>query len=205
MTVWAPGIRAEKRTGAKAPTQNPAYRLASPLFFSSMPRNVEIKARVARPARLLDAVIAIADRGPTVFAQDDTFFACERGRLKLRAFSEREGQLIFYERPDTGAPKLSAYVIAPTSDPNALREALARAVGVVGRVKKTRTLFFVGATRIHLDDVEDLGHFVELEVVLDDDQSLEDGSAIARDLMTRLGIADGDLVTHAYVDLLGAV
>ena len=167
-----------------------------------MPRNVEIKARVANPERLLDAVIAVADRGPTVFAQDDTFFACAAGRLKLRAFSQNDGQLIFYVRADSESPKLSDYVIAPTSDPDALREALARAYGVAGRVKKTRTLFFAGKTRIHLDDVEDLGHFVELEVVLDDDQDLEDGSAIARDLMMRIGIAETDLVTHAYVDLL---
>ena len=167
-----------------------------------MPRNVEIKARVANPNHLLDAVIGVADRGPTVFAQDDTFFVCPTGRLKLRAFSEHEGQLIFYVRADSESPKLSDYVIAPTSDPDALREALARAYGVAGRVRKTRTLFFAGKTRIHLDDVEDLGHFVELEVVLDDDQDLEDGSAIARDLMTRIGIAQTDLVTHAYVDLL---
>ncbi len=167
-----------------------------------MARNVEIKARVPDPSRLLDAVIDIADRGPTVFAQDDTFFACPNGRLKLRTFSESEGQLIFYRRGDQAAPKLSEYLIASTPEPDALRGTLALAYGVVGRVRKRRTLFLVGTTRVHLDDVDDLGHFMELEVVLTPEQTVDDGRAIADDLMQRLAIEPRQLVTRAYVDLL---
>ena len=167
-----------------------------------MARNVEIKARVPQPSRLLDAVLDVADRGPTVFAQDDTFFACPNGRLKLRMFSAAEGQLIFYRRVDGAGPKLSEYVIASTTEPDALRGTLTLAYGAVGRVRKTRTLCFVGTTRIHLDDVEDLGHFVELEVVLTPEQSVEDGQAIAADLMAQLGIEPSHLVRRAYVDLL---
>ncbi len=167
-----------------------------------MARNVEIKARVPRPGRLLDAVLDIADRGPTVFAQDDTFFACPNGRLKLRMFSPGEGQLIFYRRDDRTGPKLSEYVIASTTEPEALRGTLTLAYGAVGRVRKTRTLCLVGATRIHLDDVEDLGHFVELEVVLTPEQTIDEGQAIAEDLMRRLSIEPAQLVTCAYVDLL---
>ena len=167
-----------------------------------MARNVEIKARVPQPSRLLDAVLDIADRGPTVFAQDDTFFACPNGRLKLRMFSQTEGQLIFYRRDDLAGPKLSEYVMATTAEPDALRGTLTLAYGTVGRVRKTRTLCFVGTTRIHLDDVDDLGHFVELEVVLTPEQSVEDGQAIAEDLMRRLSIEARHLVHRAYVDLL---
>ena len=167
-----------------------------------MPRNVEIKAHAPRPSRLLDAAIEIADRGPTVFAQDDTFFACANGRLKLRTFAADEGQLIFYRRDDDSGPKLSEYVIAPTHEPDALRAALTLACGVVGRVRKTRTLFLVGPTRIHLDDVDGLGHFVELEVVLDDGQAIDEAQAIADDLMKKLGIEASHLIDRAYVDLL---
>lgn len=167
-----------------------------------MPRNIEIKARVAQPSRLLDDVLEIADRGPTVFAQDDTFFACPSGRLKLRMFSATEGQLIFYRRDDLAGPKLSEYVIASTGEPDALRGVLTLAYGVVGRVRKTRTLCFVGATRIHLDDVEGLGHFLELEVVLTPEQTIEQGQTIAEALMQKLSIAPATLVRKAYVDLL---
>lgn len=167
-----------------------------------MPRNVEIKARIAQPSRLLDDVLEIADRGPTVFAQDDTFFACPSGRLKLRVFSETSGQVIFYRRDDLAGPKLSEYVIASTGEPDALRAVLTLAYGAVGRVRKTRTLCFVGETRIHLDDVEGLGHFVELEVVLAPEQTIAQGQAIAEDLMRRLSIAPSTLVQKAYVDLI---
>lgn len=167
-----------------------------------MPRNVEIKARIAQPSRLLDDVLEIADRGPTVFAQDDTFFTCPSGRLKLRVFSETAGQVIFYRRDDLAGPKLSEYVIASTGEPDALRAVLTLAYGAVGRVRKTRTLCFVGETRIHLDDVEGLGHFVELEVVLAPEQTIAQGQAIAEDLMRRLSIAPSTLVQKAYVDLI---
>lgn len=167
-----------------------------------MPRNIEIKARVAQPSRLLDDVLEIADRGPTVFAQDDTFFACPAGRLKLRMFSATEGQLIFYRRDDLEGPKLSEFVIASTAEPDAMRGLLTLAYGVVGRVKKTRTLCFVGATRIHLDDVEGLGHFLEIEVVLAPEQTIDQGQAIAEDLMQKLSIEPSKLVRKAYVDLL---
>ena len=104
-----------------------------------MARNVEIKARVPRPSELLDAILDIADRGPTIFAQDDTFFACPNGRLKLRMFSPSEGQLIFYRRDDASGPKLSEYLITATVEPDALRGTLGLAYGIVGRVRKTRT------------------------------------------------------------------
>ena len=167
-----------------------------------MARNVEIKARVPRPSEMLDAVLEIADKGPTVFAQDDTFFACPNGRLKMRMFSSTEGQLIFYRRDDQAGPKLSEYVMATTAEPDALRGTLALAYGTVGRVRKTRTLCFVGATRIHLDDVDDLGNFIELEVVLTPEQTIDEGQAIAEDLMRKLAIEPGQLIRRAYVDLL---
>ena len=167
-----------------------------------MARNVEIKARVGEPAQLLARVGAIAERGPVEIRQDDTFYPCASGRLKLRILADDEGQLIHYHRPDTSAPKESRYTIVATAAPHALRETLAQALGTRGRVRKTRTLYIVGPTRIHLDDVEGLGHFMELEVVLGDDQTTADGVAIARDLMRQLGIGDDQLVDRAYVDLL---
>jgi adenylate cyclase class IV len=170
-----------------------------------MARNVEIKARLdsSIEALLLRArARAFADGPETVIEQDDTFFASAHGRLKLRDFGDGRGELIHYERPDTAGPKLSDYVRAPTSDPAALREALSRAQGVIGRVRKTRWLLMAGQTRIHLDRVEGLGDFIELEVVLREEQSVADGEAIAERLMGGLGIERGQRLTGAYLDLL---
>ncbi|HYF60153.1 MAG TPA: class IV adenylate cyclase [Burkholderiaceae bacterium] len=169
-----------------------------------MPRNVEIKARVPSLAALEPRAAAIADDGPVPIAQDDTFFRCAAGRLKLRDFGDGRGELIFYRRADDAGPKVSSYLRTPTADPAGLREALALAHGTGGRVRKRRALYLAGRTRIHLDRVDGLGDFVELEVVLADGEPPEAGVAEARALMTALGIEPEWLVEGAYVDLLAA-
>lgn len=170
-----------------------------------MARNVEIKARVADLDAVEKQARAIATSGPEEIFQDDTFFRCGRGRLKLRDFGDGTGQLIHYDRADEAGPKLSDYAIAPTDEPAALRDTLARAFEVPGRVVKHRRLYLVGQTRVHLDIVEGLGPFVELEVVLRDSETVEEGMAVARKLLGQLGIAEGQLVTGAYLDLLTRV
>ena len=146
-------------------------------------------------------VAALATQGPIDIVQDDVFFACARGRLKLRTLSVHEGQLIFYRREDLAGPKESFFLIAPTSAPDVLREALSLAYGQIGRVRKHRTLYLVGRTRVHLDRVESLGDFLELEVVLADGEAAEAGVEEAHRLMATLGIAPSQLVEGAYVDL----
>ncbi len=167
-----------------------------------MARNIEIKAHIPSVAAVLERAAALADEGPTEIRQDDTFFECRSGRLKLRTFASGEGELIFYRRTDEHGPKESFYVRTPTATPDSLRETLALAYGVVGRVRKNRTLFIAGRTRIHLDVVENLGHFLELEVVLREDESTDVGVREARELMQRLGVAPSQLIDRAYVDLL---
>ncbi len=169
-----------------------------------MPRNVEIKARIDSVDALGRIVALWADSGPTLITQDDTFFRCDNGRLKLRSFSATEGELIFYRRADAAGPKESFYVIARSHEPDVLREALTLAYGQAGRVRKQRTLFLVGRTRVHLDQVDGLGEFLELEVVLRDGEAVSAGQHEAQALMTRLGVTDSQLITGAYVDLLGA-
>ena len=169
-----------------------------------MPRNVEIKARIDSIEALLPVAQALADGPPQKIEQDDTFFACRQGRLKLRDFGTGHGELIHYRRADATGPKLSDYVRVPSDDPAALREALARAQGVIGRVRKTRVLLLAGQTRIHLDRVEGLGDFLELEVVLRDGQTAQEGEAIAEALMAELGVGAAQRLAGAYLDLLGA-
>lgn len=167
-----------------------------------MARNIEIKARIESVDALAPIAAALASQGPVEVAQDDTFFRCESGRLKLRAFSATEGELIFYQRANERGPKESFYLRVPTPSPGSLREALSVAYGQVGRVVKHRTLYLIGRTRVHLDQVEDLGHFLELEVVLDEGEPCESGVREAHTLMCRLGIEQSALIETAYVDLL---
>ena len=168
-----------------------------------MPANVEIKARLADPeavARIARELTGGAE--PVVLVQEDTFFPCADGRLKLRKLAPDRGELIHYHRPDQAGPKTSAYTLVPTATPDLLRDTLAAALGTLVVVRKIRRLWLVGPTRVHLDAVEGLGHFLELEVVLAPGQEPAEGEAIARDLMAKLGVREADLVEGAYADLL---
>jgi len=169
-----------------------------------MARNVEIKAVL----RDRDAVIAVAamrsDSVPEMITQHDFFFRCGAGRLKLRVFEPDCGELIQYDREDLPGPRFSQYQIAYTSTPEILLDILSRTLGRIGEVKKTRILFLIGQTRVHVDTVEGLGDFLELEVVLHPGQTEHDGRQIAEALLAEFGIKNDQLIAKAYVDLLAS-
>ncbi len=167
-----------------------------------MSRNIEIKARIENVDAWAAKLAALTGKESIDIAQDDTFFRCDTARLKLRAFSDGTGELIYYRRADEYGPKESFYRRSPTPSPDSLRECLTLAYGQVGRVRKHRQLFLVGRTRVHLDEVDDLGDFLELEVVLADDEPAEAGVREASVLMESLDIKPHQLIDAAYVDLL---
>lgn len=167
-----------------------------------MAANVEIKARVRDPQALRARVEQISDGPAQLLEQEDTFFHVPEGRLKLRVLAADRGELIYYRRPDLEGPKVSDYFFARTADPASLRQVLSLALGVRGVVRKRRWLYFVGRTRIHLDEVEGLGHFLEFEVMLADGEDPARGEEEARGLLARLGVAQEDLLAGAYIDLL---
>ena len=134
--------------------------------------------------------------------QRDVFFHCQSGRLKLRIFDRHRGQLIAYQRRDQTGPKTSEYCISETFEPDTLRKALEKSLGQIAVVDKTRLLFLVGRTRIHIDRVDGLGDFLELEVVLSQDDDIADGQTEAQQLMTEMQIKPEALIDCAYVDLL---
>jgi len=167
-----------------------------------MPSNIEIKARVRDFDEIRRRAEELTDTPLEVIPQEDTFFNVSRGRLKLRVLDSKRAQLIYYTRPDQGGPKRSDYEIFETDDPDRLKSVLAAAYGIRGVVKKTRYLYLVGQTRVHLDDVEGLGHFMELEVVLLEGQSDAQGEEIAEGLMASLGVERSDLLEGAYLDMI---
>lgn len=167
-----------------------------------MPSNIEIKARVGDPARTQALAEQLAGSKPVIIRQQDTFFPCASGRLKLRRLADDRGELIAYERANVAGTKQSDYLLYRTDRPQVLAEVLAAASGTGVVVTKTRLLYLVGQTRVHLDDVEGLGNFLELEVVLADGQAPEEGHRTAREVMAALEVRDEDLIEVAYADLL---
>jgi predicted adenylyl cyclase CyaB len=167
-----------------------------------MAANIEIKAHLTDLEATRRLTLAMADTPVEQIVQEDIFFNVPDGRLKLRRFADRSAELIFYKRDDVAGVKQSEYQIHPVSDPQSLINLFDVAFGQRGVVRKTRHLYLVGQTRIHLDQVDGLGDFLELEVVLKEGQLRAEGEAIARDLMERLEVASADLIDVAYIDLL---
>jgi homotetrameric cytidine deaminase len=169
-------------------------------------RNVELKARDPDPARSLERALALGAEDKGEIRQRDIYFKGARGRLKLRE-SETEGsplwdELIEYSRADSTDAATSTYRRVPVADAASLQEALDAAFGTLVIVEKRRRLLLWEGVRIHLDEVEGLGSFIEFEAVA------EAGSDLAREhqkvarLRTELGLDDENLVATSYSDLL---
>ncbi|MFO7578004.1 MAG: class IV adenylate cyclase, partial [Pelovirga sp.] len=138
---------------------------------------------------------------PIELSQDDVFFNCTEGRFKLRILSENWGELIFYRRADQQGPSESTYFISPTDSPGTLFKVLSEACGCVEWVRKKRILYHVGRSRIHLDQVEALGSFLEIETVLSEEETVATGMREMSDLLDVLGIQTTDLIAGSYLDL----
>ena len=166
-----------------------------------MPTNIEIKARARNFDEIKSRAEGLSDIPVRVIVQEDTFFNTPQGRLKMRRINDH-AQLIYYTRPDQVGPKRSDYHITRSDDPENLKRVLELAYGVRGVVRKTRYLYLVGQTRVHLDNVDGLGQFMELEVLLEEGQSDAEGQKLAEDLMSALGVERRDLIDGAYMDLI---
>jgi homotetrameric cytidine deaminase len=164
-------------------------------------RNVELKARDRDPEATLAAALGhgAADQG--VLRQKDTYFAAREGRLKLRE-EDAGATLIAYARADAAAARTSAYHLVAVPDPAALSAALEASLGTVVVVEKFRRLLLWEGVRIHLDSVEGLGTWVELEAVAPEGSDLADEHRKVAELRAVLGMEDEDVVAQGYAALL---
>jgi homotetrameric cytidine deaminase len=165
-------------------------------------RNIELKARDPQPGRTLELALALGAEDQGEIAQRDTYFARARGRLKLREQTPGESELIQYRRADAPGARESEYRRVPVADAAALREALDATLGTLVVVEKRRRLLLSDGVRIHLDDVQGLGAFVELEAVAEPGSDLAAEHDKVAHLRGALEIADDRLVHQSYSDLL---
>jgi len=167
-------------------------------------RNVELKALDPDPARSLERALALGAEDRGVIIQRDTYFRVRDGRLKLREEEPGEAHLIAYSRPDAAAVRVSSYRVVAAADPVGLRAALAEANGVDVVVEKRRRLLLWESVRIHLDEVEGLGSFLELEAVAPPASDLERERARVARLREALEIGDDALREGSYADAMRA-
>lgn len=169
-------------------------------------RNIEIKARVGSDeefAKRVEIAKSLTNSAGETIVQRDVFFNSQSGRLKLRYLQPpAKSQLVYYDRPDVAGPKLSKFNKIEVDEPEVLEKILSQSNGSKGIVAKTRYLFMYERTRIHLDKVENLGNFMEFEVCLLPEQTIEEGQKVADKLIKEFGIKEEDLMTGAYFDEL---
>lgn len=163
--------------------------------------NVEIKARCPDLARVRKIVQSHNADFKGTDHQIDTYFKVSTGRLKLRE-GNIENCLVFYRRDNRKLPKESHVDLFPTTKNSSLKEILIQSLGVLTIIDKKREIYFIDNVKFHLDEVRDLGTFVEIEAI-DKDGSIgkENLTRQCGHFITLLGITDNNLVASSYSDL----
>jgi len=167
-----------------------------------MSKNIEIKAKVNLDDIEKKVVLLKNISTPQIILQEDVFLNHNEGRLKLRKFPNGKSELIFYKRDNLNGPKSSEYYIYNSTNTKELQNFLINSFGLRGIVRKTRKLYLLNNTRIHLDKVDSLGEFLELEVIVNDEYNETACKKTADDLINYLQISEEMLIDKAYIDLL---
>lgn len=174
-----------------------------------MPRILETKARYADLGRARRLLAEAGGDHRGAVQQQDTYFHVPQGWLKLRTHHET-AELVAYGRTPASATHTCTFAVTPVGDADACREGLTAVLGVRAVVRKRREVWTFGATTVHLDDVEGLGQFIELETpAAEPDASAPDivaGSAreAHRTCAAVLQIPPRTHITGSYCDLLVA-
>jgi homotetrameric cytidine deaminase len=163
-------------------------------------RNVELKARDPEPARTLELALALGASDQGKITQRDTYFGGSRARVKLREQAPGDDELIAYRRPDDRETRVSEYLRVAVPDALGLKEVLDAAYGTRVVVAKRRRLLLWDNARIHLDEVEGLGSYLELEGLVDGE--VEAARGLVERLRGELRVEDANLVSGSYSDLL---
>lgn len=166
-------------------------------------RNIELKLRVVSLEPFRAAAHRLGLRKLADQWQRDTYVRCASGRLKLREFRDRQAELIWYRRADQAAARASDYQIVPVAAATELARLLEHACGLRCVVVKRREIWLYHNVRLHLDRVERLGEYVELESVVSPEVDEPLAWRRLRSLLEQLPLADCPIESRSYADLLG--
>jgi predicted adenylyl cyclase CyaB len=164
-----------------------------------LPSNLELKAHCENPDLAVEKAIGIGASYIKTMKQTDTYFNIDSCKLKLREISGEKSELIYYNRQ--GEEKWqSDYLIADVNDSRNLKKILEMLFDVLVIVKKKRTLYLLENARIHIDQVEGLGSFLEFEVIIGDSE--EEASRLLKKLEDHFAIPEDNILKKSYSDLL---
>ena len=163
-------------------------------------RNLEAKFQLRDFEWAQQQAEAIGYRFKATLAQRDTFFNVKEGKLKLRE-EDSGAWLIFYGRQDSRHLRLSTYEIVAIAEPEKFRDMMTQALGTIATVRKTRILMMRDNVRLHLDRVDGLGEFGEIEAVLGEPSDAESSRPAVDQLLTALEIEPNNLIEESYFEL----
>lgn len=167
-------------------------------------RNIELKTRcrdLAGAVAIVRQLSPLVDTG--IQHQIDTYFRVPNGRLKLREIVGVRAELIWYDRSNEAKSRRSEYRLTPISHPAELKASLAAALGLRGEVVKHRHVLLWHNVRIHLDEVDELGSFIEFEAVMSAGQDEATGHERLKHLCEVLHLSPADYLDRSYADLKG--
>ena len=167
-----------------------------------MPRNIEIKARIEDYQQTKKIFAKITQDKPVKLNQRDIFYNLKSYRLKMRTINNDSHELLFYSRPNSADMKLSKYKCFNIKHPKLVDKILSVSLGRTGEVKKVRQLFLKDNIRFHLDRVENLGDFIELEYVIPEKESIQTAKKNVKFITEQLNIKKKDYIDVAYMDLI---
>jgi len=165
-----------------------------------VPINLELKAKVNSKDNIKSLLNDLGATFECKMVQVDTYFNVSKGRLKLREIDKKESQLIYYDRKESTTEMWSNYQIVKVDEPGRLKEVLAASNGIRVVVKKIRDLYMYENCRIHIDEVEGLGSFIELEVIHKDSETKT--KELFKFIKEKLSAEIEENINESYSDLL---
>jgi len=172
-------------------------------------RNLELKAAYADFDHARAVVRGMGGRFEHVERQEDVYFHVRSGRLKVRRRviarpdgETRTAELVGYVRADQSGFRGSEYTVVPVQDADVLEAALRATLGVFKVVRKRREVHLYRNARVHLDEVEGLGKYLEIEIVLSSPEEETAAGGFSAELTRRFEIDPGEMISGSYSDLL---
>jgi adenylate cyclase class 2 len=164
--------------------------------------NVEIKARCNNPDAIRNYLLNNNADFKGADVQTDTYFNVQHGRLKLRE-GNIENNLIYYERNNQAGPKSSDFILTKVPDAVHLKESLSKAIGIKVVVKKKREIYYINNVKFHIDEVDGLGSFAEIEAGnIGNDLTREELLKQCEFYMLQFGIEEKNLIEVSYSDMM---
>lgn len=166
-----------------------------------MPLNFEFKAKIKNINNIKKIIEKIQARYLETLQQIDTYYNTKHGRLKIREINNIISQLIYYNRDEEKEFRWSEYQVYDVSQVSILKNILEKSLGIKGVVNKKREVYILENCRIHVDDVAELGNFVEFEYMASDPSKNNAYEFISR-LKAEFSGDIQEIHKNSYIDIL---